>query len=65
MFSEVHGFSDWKNVLPLLLFCETICRYSQLYCWSGSRKRYSETNSTELFPQKLTGPQEVEKFPEL
>jgi len=59
MFSEVHwiqwlqkcfAFFGCKKVLPLLLFHEAICRYSELYCWSSSRKRCSETNSMELFP---------------
>ena len=50
IFSEVHGFTGCKNVLPILLFHEDICRYSELYCWSSSRKRCSETNSMELFP---------------
>jgi len=57
MFSEVHGFSGCKNVLPLLLFHEPICRYTELYCWWRWRKRCSEWNC--FLPQKLTGPQEV------
>ena len=50
MFSDVHGFSGFKNVLPSLLFHEAIYSYSELYCWSSSKKRYSEINSMELFP---------------
>ena len=70
VFSEVHGFSDWKNVLPFfaakmccLYYCSMKLSVGILNCIVGQvqGKRCSETKSTELFPQRLT----VEKVPRI